>query len=477
MRYHDSVRRNILYVALVVLLGSSVAPLAALEITNVSPSRGPTSGGTLVFISGTGFTGATQVLFGATPAASFVVNNDTSIQAVTPASGVAVVNVTVITPGGQVTIDEAFGWGSIPIAMPDSYAVAFGVTLSVGSPGILSNDDPNAGGGVVVELGANVTNGTLSLTPDGGFTYVPNTNFTGTDRFTYRSRNAIGYSNYAAVTISVGAPSGPLPPSAVRVTALSANRVTLRWTPPQAGPAPLGYVIEVGAVPGQTLTRLLVDNVPVFTFEAPSGILFVRVRTRVGLTQSDPSNEVQVFVAVLVPPSTPADMLTLVNDTTLGLSWRNTFDGGGPLSVVLDVTGSVNTSIPLGLNESFSFSGVPAGTYTLSLRAVNAAGSSASTEPVTLTFPGVCSGLPQTPRNLTAYRVGNTIHVAWDSPATGAAPTSYVVNVAGSFAGAFSTNLRTLSGTAGPGVYVLSVVAVNPCGGSAATPAQTVVVP
>ena len=475
MGYHDSARRSLLLVTLVALVGLG-AQLQALEITNVSPSRGPTTGGTLVFISGTGLTGATQVLFGATPATSFVVNNDTSIQAVTPASSAAVVNVTVVTPAGSVTIEEAFGWGPLPVAIADSYSLAFGTTLSVNPPGVLSNDDSSGGGGVVVELGANVTNGTLTLTADGGFTYAPNANFTGTDRFTYRSRNATGYSNYAAVTISVGAPSGPLPPSSLRVTALSGNLVTVSWTPPQAGPAPSGYVIEGGTSPGVPAAQILVDNVPTFTLQAPTGTIYLRVRTRVGTSQSDPSNEIQVLVNVLAPPSAPDNVLTLVNDTSVALTWRNTFTGGAPLNMVLDVTGALTATLPLGLTDSVQFNGVPAGTYTLTLRAVNLAGS-ADAAPVTLTFPGPCSGVPQVPTNLVAYKVGNTIHVVWDAPSAGAAPTFYVLNVTGSFVGGFATTVRSMSGTVGPGTYGISVAAVNPCGTSAATATQTVTVP
>jgi uncharacterized protein (TIGR03437 family) len=50
-------------------------------------------------LAGTGFTGATAVLFGATPATSFTVNSDTQITAVAPA-GLGTVPVTVVGPGG-----------------------------------------------------------------------------------------------------------------------------------------------------------------------------------------------------------------------------------------------------------------------------------------------------------------------------------------------------------------------------------------
>ena len=71
-------------------------------VTNVVPDRGTIAGGTIVTISGTNFTNGglvTSVSFGGTPATSFVVVNDTTITAVTPAHAVGVVDVQV-TKGG-----------------------------------------------------------------------------------------------------------------------------------------------------------------------------------------------------------------------------------------------------------------------------------------------------------------------------------------------------------------------------------------
>ncbi len=67
-------------------------------IASISPTSGPTTGGMRVTITGTGFTGVSKVLFGAT-AASFTVNTDKQITAVSPA-GSGTVDVRVITPGG-----------------------------------------------------------------------------------------------------------------------------------------------------------------------------------------------------------------------------------------------------------------------------------------------------------------------------------------------------------------------------------------
>jgi hypothetical protein len=53
-------------------------------IANLNPNSGPAAGGTTVVIIGRNFTGATAVKFGTIDAASFVVNSDTEIVAVSP---------------------------------------------------------------------------------------------------------------------------------------------------------------------------------------------------------------------------------------------------------------------------------------------------------------------------------------------------------------------------------------------------------
>ena len=144
---------------------------------------------------------------------------------------------------------------------------------------------------------------------------------------------------------------------------------------------------------------------------------------------------------------------------------------------MLNVTGTQSASLPVGLTERFTFNAVPGGTYTFSVSATNATGTSVASNPVTLTFPGTCSGPPLTPSGFLAYQIGNTIFIVWNPAASGPAPTSYLVNVSGSFVGSFPTTTRTLSGTAGPGSYGFNVLAANACGSSAPTPVQTVSIP
>lgn len=78
---------------------AAVAVAAGIPIvTNVNPTSGPP--GTVVTITGTGFTGATSVKFGTVNSASLTPISDTQIKAVSPVGAVGAVDVTVTTSAG-----------------------------------------------------------------------------------------------------------------------------------------------------------------------------------------------------------------------------------------------------------------------------------------------------------------------------------------------------------------------------------------
>ena len=80
---------------LAALSGSIPAP----GLIGISPTSGPEAGGTAVVITGTNFTGASNVSFGSTSAATFTVNSATEITATSPV-GTGTVDVTVTTSAG-----------------------------------------------------------------------------------------------------------------------------------------------------------------------------------------------------------------------------------------------------------------------------------------------------------------------------------------------------------------------------------------
>jgi RHS repeat-associated protein len=132
-------------------------------ISQTSPNSGPSSGTTQVTITGTGFTGATNVFFGQTPAAGFGVMTDTSITAVAPAApstiGNITTNITVITAGGPNTPDTAaqYTWQGSPTPPPTQPPPT---TALVAVSGIDPAQGPAAGGTTLTVTGTGFTGAT-----------------------------------------------------------------------------------------------------------------------------------------------------------------------------------------------------------------------------------------------------------------------------------------------------------------------------
>ena len=110
------------------------------------------------------------------------------------------------------TIDAntTFVGGSLkisPLAYADTFNAAQNTPLSVGAPGVLTNDtgtpSPTA---VAIAGGATAQGGTVTLNTDGSFLYTPAAGFTGTDTFNYTVTNGLTPNDTAQVSIVVDAP-------------------------------------------------------------------------------------------------------------------------------------------------------------------------------------------------------------------------------------------------------------------------------
>ncbi|WP_228469243.1 IPT/TIG domain-containing protein [Paenibacillus sp. JNUCC31] len=120
-------------------------------IISLSPTSGPTTGGTIVTLTGTKFSGATAVMFGATEAMSYTVNSATQITAIAPAGSAGTVDVTVTTMGGTSTTSAADQYTYIAaIAAP---------TIANVSPA----SGPTTGGTTVTLTGTNLTDATAVM--------------------------------------------------------------------------------------------------------------------------------------------------------------------------------------------------------------------------------------------------------------------------------------------------------------------------
>ena len=284
---------------------------------------------------------------------------------------------------------------------------------------------------------------------------------------------------------------GVLAPLGLAVSDVEGGIVTFTWAPPAVGADPRAYRIEGGVLPGQTLAAIdTTGATPILRVPLAPGVYYVRVRALILQTVSGPSDEVRIVVGSSEPPSAPSHLLGLVNGSTVALSWTPTFDGGTPDRLSLLVEGPVSGVLPLGLVETFRYDAVPPGTYTFRVVASNAAGASAPSLPLTLTFPAACSGPPLAPTRVRVTAVGTTITVRWSAPETGPAVTAYglIVGTPGDTSGghhaappAYLLTVpvagRQITGTVPPDFYTFFVYAVNDCGVGAAAGPLTIDVP
>jgi hypothetical protein len=150
-------------------------------VTAVSPSSGPTTGGTPVTVTGTGFTGATVVKFGTTPGTGLIVNSSTSISITSPAEAAATVDVTVTTPGGTSVVNAPAD--HFTFTVPSAVISAVGTFTSKTGTAIttLAVTPQTMGDVLVVFAEAGTTGVSVSSVSGGGVSsWTKGVGFTGT---------------------------------------------------------------------------------------------------------------------------------------------------------------------------------------------------------------------------------------------------------------------------------------------------------
>jgi alpha-tubulin suppressor-like RCC1 family protein len=113
--------------------------IPAPTVTKVKPNKGPAAGGTSSTITGTDFTGATSVSYGALPATSFTVKSPTSITAIAPAGTAGAIDVTVTTASGTSAVNtyDVFKYAAPTITgvSPGAGPLAGGTSVTVSGSG------------------------------------------------------------------------------------------------------------------------------------------------------------------------------------------------------------------------------------------------------------------------------------------------------------------------------------------------------
>ena len=136
-------------------------------VTSVSPTNGTVAGGNVVTISGSGFSGLTNVDFGFQPASIFTVINDSTISVTVPAGVPGMFNV-IVTATGQSTPSAndfytytASEWQGIISSITPDQVVFFGTATHTFDASIPMS---------------NVSIASV-ITPDGAYIYTANTHF------------------------------------------------------------------------------------------------------------------------------------------------------------------------------------------------------------------------------------------------------------------------------------------------------------
>ncbi len=190
------------------------------SVTSLAPSSGPSTGGTSVTVTGTGFTGASTVKFATTAATSFTVNSATSITATSPA-GAGTVDVTVTTPSGTSATSAA-----------DQFTYLAGPSVTSLAP----SSGPSTGGTSVTVTGT-------------GFTGASTVNFatTAATSFTVNSATSITATSPAGagtVDVTVTTPSGTSATSAADQFTYHAGP-SVTSLAPSSGPSTGGTSVTV----------------------------------------------------------------------------------------------------------------------------------------------------------------------------------------------------------------------------------------
>jgi VCBS repeat-containing protein len=89
-----------------------------------------------------------------------------------------------------------------PVAVGDDYVVPFAGTLTIATPGVLSNDSDPDGDPLTAELLSPAAHGTVQLETDGSFVYQHDGTSAPADSFTYRATDGLTVSNAATVSIT-----------------------------------------------------------------------------------------------------------------------------------------------------------------------------------------------------------------------------------------------------------------------------------
>ncbi|WP_313535284.1 Ig-like domain-containing protein [Sphingomonas sp.] len=428
----------------------STTVIATPRITAISPTSGPSSGGTSVTITGTGLSGTTSVVFGGTAASGFAINSGTQVTATAPA-GTGTVDVRVTTAGGTSATSAADQFTYVAAPTASAYTapgVAYGAT---GVTFSLASQVTNSPTSFAVGSSTTANGGSVSINNAGLVTYSAPPGYRGNDSFTYTASNGGGTSSPATVTVPVGNPtlSSSLTGSGTRGIALSGVQIT---TTGGTGPYVCSTTLASGALPAGTQLN---SNCTVAGTPAASGAFGFTANVTdssmpAGFTQTTGT----LTLVIAAPGVTLSPSAGALPNATAGTSYSQSFSAGsGTAPYTYAVTAG---ALPSGLTLSGStLSGVPTqtGTFNFAVTATDSATagsggpySVSKSYSITVVAPTVVVG----PASL----ANGTAGVAYSQSITasgGVAPYTYAVTAGALPAGLTLASNGTLSGTPSAG--------------------------
>ena len=247
------------------------------------------------------------------------------------------------------------GGNTAPVANADAYATLVNTTLVIAAPGILGNDLDADGDTLTAAKLGDPAHGTLMLSSNGGFTYIPSLNYAGDDIFTYQAFDGTAYSTPVQVTITV-AGGGNTEPDANSDSYVTDTNVQL------VVDALTGLLANDFDVDGDTLTAVLwvapvngslnlqPDGSFVYT-PAPdySGTATFTYKAFDGELYSDPCMVTITINPTNTAPQAAADSYETPMNTTLTVAapgvLTNDIDFDGD-TLVAEITGARKATVP-----------------------------------------------------------------------------------------------------------------------------------
>jgi len=373
-----------------------VAAGATPVVSSVTPSNGPSTGGTYVTITGSNFIGVTAVRFGAMSATSITVVNSSQITAYSPAGMAGTVDVTVTTAGGISATSAADQF---------TYVAAPAVTSVSPASG------PSTGGTTVTITGTGLSGATavtFGATAATGFTVNSSTQITATS-----PAGAAG-----TVDIRVTTAGGTSVTSVADQFTYSAAQQTQTITFVNPGAQNFGTTPTLTATSSSGLTPTFTSSTTGVCTITSSGVLTFVTAGSCTIDADQAGNATyaqapyvpQTFTVNAVVPSAPVVGVATAGDTQATVTFTAPASNGGAAIIAggYTVTASPGGASATGSSSPITVTGLTNGLpYTFTVTATNSAGTGIASAASNSVTPGTLAPLPSLSINDVSLAEGN----------------------------------------------------------------------